>query len=188
MPEFIRCLITPIDLRALAGYNDCEAVRRSKLKENNMQKIQESVLYYHHGDARSARKVLSVFVRLGIRIRRVEPGQVMEKVGYLAGLPGYGPAEETKAEAENAAENAGREASERPLPELEESVLVMRNFTGGRLDYLLYNLRKSGIPPIPLKAVLTPSNADWTFYQLYEELKEEHARMHAPRKEGNEDD
>ena len=124
-----------------------------------MQKIQESVLYYHNGDAKSAGKVLSVFVRLGIRIRRVEPDQVMEKVGYLAGLP-----------------------------KIQESVLIMRNFSGGRLDYLLYNLRKSGVPPIPLKAVLTPSNAEWTFYQLYEELKEEHARMHAPRKEGNEDD
>ena len=147
-----------------------------KIKENNMQKIQESVLYYHNGDAKSAGKVLSVFVRLGIRIRRVEPDQVMEKVGYLAGLPGYTPV------------NQGEEAAENPVPKIQESVLIMRNFSGGRLDYLLYNLRKSGVPPIPLKAVLTPSNAEWTFYQLYEELKEEHARMHAPRKEGNEDD
>ncbi len=72
-----------------------------------MQKIQESVLYYHHGDARSARKVLSVFVRLGIRIRRVEPGQVMEKVGYLAGLPGYTPARDR-----------GEEAAENPVPKI----------------------------------------------------------------------
>ena len=59
-----------------------------------MQKVQESVLYYHKGDAKSARIISSVFVRLGIRIRRVEPDQVMEKVGCLAGLPGYGPAAE----------------------------------------------------------------------------------------------
>ena len=104
-----------------------------------MQKIQESVLYYHNGDAKSAGKVLSVFVRLGIRIRRVEPDQVMEKVGYLAGLPGYTPA------------NQGEEAAENPVPKIQESVLIMRNFSGGRLDYLLYNLRKSGVPPIPQK-------------------------------------
>ena len=103
-----------------------------------MQKIQESVLYYHNGDAKSAGKVLSVFVRLGIRIRRVEPDQVMEKVGYLAGLPGYTPV------------NQGEEAAENPVPKIQESVLIMRNFSGGRLDYLLYNLRNSGVPPMPL--------------------------------------
>ncbi|MDO5417179.1 MAG: DUF3783 domain-containing protein, partial [Lachnospiraceae bacterium] len=47
-----------------------------------------------------------------------------------------------------------------------------------RLDFLLYSLRKAGVPKIDLKAVITPQNADWTFYQLYKELMEEHERMH----------
>lgn len=137
-----------------------------------MQKVQESVVYYHKGDAQSARVISSIFVRLGIRIRRVEPNQVMEKVGYLAGLPGYGPAA-GKEKGED-----GEEIAEAGFPEIPESVLVLRNFTSGRLDYLLQQLRKSGAAPIRLKAVLTPNNADWSFYHLYEELYEEHQRMH----------
>ena len=144
-----------------------------------MQKVQESVLYYHKGDAKSARIISSVFVRLGIRIRRVEPDQVMEKVGCLAGLPGYGPAAEGEKKERNQmleeTAAAGREETPREIP---ESVLVLRNFTSGRLDYLLQQLRKSGAAPIRLKAVLTPNNADWSFYHLYEELYEEHQRMH----------
>ena len=34
-----------------------------------------------------------------------------------------------------------------------------------------------------LKAVVTESNAGWTFYHLYEEIKEEHQRMTQTEKE-----
>lgn len=39
---------------------------------------------------------------------------------------------------------------------------------------LLAGLRKAGVPKIELKAVITPQNAEWTFYQLYQELEKEH--------------
>lgn len=55
-------------------------------------------------------------------------------------------------------------------------MLVLCNFSEARLDALLQGMRRSGIR-IALKAMLTESNASWTFLQLYEELLEEHARM-----------
>ena len=58
-----------------------------------------------------------------------------------------------------------------------------QNFTGHRIDALLLNLRKAGVPKIALKAVITEQNSRWTFYQLYEEIKKEHLAMTAAETE-----
>ena len=60
---------------------------------------------------------------------------------------------------------------------MDEEMLVMKNFTSRRMDELLMNLRKAGVPRIALKAVITEQNSHWTFRQLYRELKEEHKAM-----------
>lgn len=146
-----------------------------------MKKMQEMVLYYRApgsvGNAeeteevnmqaeKTNRMLKSVLVRLGVRIKNIGPDQVMEKVGYLAGLPGY------KAEQEVLSGELNEE-----LPYIGQDVLVMKNFTSGRIDVLLAALRKAGVPKIALKAVITPQNADWSFYQLYQELVKEHQAM-----------
>ena len=89
---------------------------------------------------------------------------VQEQVGALAGAAGF--------EKAGAASTADPEAPEK----LQEEMLVLCNFSEARLDALLQGMRRSGIR-IALKAMLTESNAGWTFLQLYEELSEEHARM-----------
>lgn len=146
-----------------------------------MKKMQEMVLYYHApggvGNAeeteeantqaeKTNRMLKSVLVRLGVRIKNIGPDQVTEKVGYLAGLPGY------KTEQEVLSGELNEE-----MPFIGQDVLVMKNFTSGRIDVLLAALRKAGVPKIALKAVLTPQNADWSFYQLYQELVKEHQAM-----------
>ncbi|WP_321022576.1 DUF3783 domain-containing protein [Enterocloster bolteae] len=60
-----------------------------------------------------------------------------------------------------------------------EQVMVLKQFSSQRLDMLLAGLRRAGVPRIALKAVLTEHNSDWTFYHLYQELKEEHETMTA---------
>ena len=87
--------------------------------------------------------------------------QVMETIGCLAGMPGF-------QEQENASA---------PLPVIPEQMLVMKDFTSSRIDTLLYQLRKAGVPKIALKAIVTEHNCGWSFYKLYEELKEEHRLM-----------
>lgn len=131
-----------------------------------MARMMESVLYYNPGTQEAMKHVAvmkSVLVRMGVRIRNVGPDQVMETVGHLAGMAGFGPLEQPAGE----------------LPEIPVQMMVLRQFSGSRLDELLLNLRKAGVPKIELKAVLTEHNSGWTFYHLYEELKEEHETMTA---------
>ena len=128
-----------------------------------MQIRGEMALYYNPGNGIPARQTAlmkSVFVRMGVRIRNVGPEDVNQTVGYLAGLKGF---ERQEAEAEG------------ELPVIPEQVLVLKGFSGGRLDLLLSSLRRAGVPKIDLKAVLTEQNSGWTFYRLYEERREENA-------------
>ena len=135
-----------------------------------MPKMMETVLYYNPGRPETMKHVAmmkSVLVRMGVRIKNIGPEQVLEKVGYLAGMEGY----------EAAKESAG--AVPGKLPVIPEEVMVLKQFSGQRLDMLLSGLRGAGVPRIALKAVLTEHNSDWTFYHLYQELKEEHETMTA---------
>lgn len=131
-----------------------------------MGRLQESVLYYR-GDKETGdqqvRLLKSVFIRMGIRIKNIRQDQVLEQVGYLAGMPGFSKRED---------------AGEETAPNITGDMLVLHQFTSARVDQLLLNLRKAGVPKVDLKAVITPQNAGWTFYHLYEELKEEHEKLH----------
>lgn len=129
-----------------------------------MAAMKETVLYYNPGKPETMKHVTmmkSVLVRMGVRIRNIGPEQVLDTVGYLAGMDGF----------ERTTDTAG------DLPEIQEEVMVLKQFSNQRLDELLMGLRKAGVPRIALKAVLTEHNSAWTFYHLYEELKEEHETM-----------
>lgn len=136
-----------------------------------MAKLTETVLYYNPGRPETMKHVAmmkSVLVRMGIRIRNIGPEQVLETVGYLAGMDGF----QVLDKAPEGQESAG-------LPVIPVEMMVLKQFSNRRLDELLMNLRKAGVPRIGLKAVLTEHNSTWTFYHLYEELKEEHETMTA---------
>ena len=122
--------------------------------------MREMVLYYNTVQNPNVAKLKGVLVRMGVRIKNITPEQVTQTVGYLAGLEGYPESEMPEV-----------------LPVIEEEMLVMRGFTSRRMDELLMNLRKAGVPKIALKAVVTESNCGWSFYHLYEEIREEHEKM-----------
>ena len=129
----------------------------------------ELVLYYSTGDPRMKKQEMmmkSFLVRMGVKIRNVAPDQVMESVGYLAGVPGFEKREVLQ-----------QPEAEEKIPQITEQMLVMKDFTSRRIDTLLLNLRKAKVPKINLKAIVTEQNAGWSFYHLYEEIGEEHRRM-----------
>jgi len=150
----------------------------------------EMVLYYSPRPQPYAAKLKGVLVRMGVRIRNIGPEQTGQTVGYLAGMPGF---EETKVpelaegqetpelaegqEKPELAEGQGQPEKQNQFAAPADEMLVMKNFTSRRIDELLINLRKAGVPKIALKAIITEENSKWTFYRLYEELKEEHAAM-----------
>lgn len=134
-------------------------------------RIRETVLYYTPEQSDKAMKVKGVLVRMGIRIKNVSADQAGETVGALLGLPGYelGMNQEENQEIQD--------IKEKTQAVMEEEILVMHKFSSQRLDELLMNLRKAGVPKIELKAVVTDTNAGWTFAHLYEEIREEHDKM-----------
>lgn len=130
--------------------------------------MKETVLYYTPEPTRQSRTLKGILVRMGIRIRNISPQQINQTVGMLAGVPGF----EENPEPESA-----------PVPDIStipEEVLVLHQFSEQRLDALLLALRKANVR-IALKAIVTEQNCGWTFYQLYEEIRQEHEKMHTMR-------
>ena len=126
--------------------------------------MKETVLYFSPKKTPQTAALKGLLIRMGIRIRNIAPEQVNEQVGALAGIAGFEKA------------NAKPATDPNTAAKLQEEMLVLCNFSEARLDALLQGMRRSGIR-IALKAMLTESNASWTFLQLYEELLKEHARM-----------
>ncbi len=116
------------------------------------------LLYGLPRDTHAGGAARAVFTGLGATVREVAPEQLLCPVGALAGCGGpFGPRFFGKAP--------------------EEPGLVMAGFSRAMLDAALGALRKSGVS-IPLKAMLTPHNQDWSMLELIGELRREHAAMH----------
>ena len=115
----------------------------------------ETVLLYNCSGPQWS-KLRQVFVMQKLRMKAVEPGQY--------GLP-------LAQVLEGSGESAGAEE------EFSDPMLVFCSLTGPQLDRLLGAMKRAKLPPIPLKAVLTPTNRDWTSQQLWQELRREHQAM-----------
>lgn len=122
--------------------------------------FQESVYYYHPTAADIPAAMKLTLARLGIRMHRILPDQIGETLGFLVHLEGFDPQTEIK-----------------NTPSIPEEVLILHNFSSERLNVFLRALKKAGIPPIPLKAMVTQHNVKWTFSALVEELRQEHEAM-----------
>ena len=115
----------------------------------------ETVLLYNCSGPQWS-KLRQVFVMQKLRMKAVEPGQY--------GLP-------LAQVLEGSGETDGVEE------EFSDPMLVFCSLTGPQLDRLLGAMKRAKLPPIPLKAVLTPTNRDWTSQQLWQELRREHQAM-----------
>ena len=122
--------------------------------------MKEKVLLFHFTDEEVlARMQLALLVNK-VGAKKVEKKDYCQSVGYLAGVSGKKAAE-----------------VEYDGPELEEPMMIMC-MDSRRIDELLTAFRRAGVPRIAYKAMLTPTNSDWTPLELYEELKREHEAMH----------
>lgn len=157
----------------------------------------ELVLYYTPEKSTDDQKLKGVLVRLGIRIRNITPDQIYQKVGYLAGLPGFEEEPDTESKEAELKETGRKEAGQKEAgqkaaeqqeegfsggnvpAQISEKVLVLHGFGERKLNEMLNQFRKAKVPPIALKAVLTEHNCGWSFYELYQELRQEHEKMNA---------
>lgn len=94
----------------------------------------------------------------GIRAVEVPDGDWHQTLGALLELPGF-------------------ERAPAALPDgiKREEMLVMYGFRDRMLGDLLRFFRERNLPPVSLKAMVTPTNVQWTAAQLQEELKKERA-------------
>ena len=120
----------------------------------------ETVLLYQIKGTKTAVLLKPVLLKLGIRVRIVEPEQYLQSIGFLAGNKAF-------AESPEAYDGAG----------FDEPMMVMAGFSERKLDLFLTEMRRKKVPPIALKAIVTTQNQAWNSLQLYRELKEEHEKM-----------
>ena len=103
-----------------------------------------------------AAQIESLCKSLGIRTSKIKLSDYSQKLAYLAGIPGF-----------------PREDIDYTGPEFPSEMMVFSNMAD-RLDQFLSEYKKAGIPPIELKAVITPHNLFWSAEDLYKELFKEH--------------
>ena len=108
-------------------------------------------------------KLRQIFAMLRLRMRPVEPDKYHLSLRELA-------------EGEGEAAQEGEE----PIP---ETMLVFCGLGDAFLQQVLEVIRLAKLPPIPLKAVLTATNQDWTTRQLREELMRERDAIATQMKE-----
>lgn len=103
------------------------------------------------------RKVKFALLKLGIKAKEVLPDEFGCALGYSAELEGF-TAEKTEGE------------------NFTDEMLVFCDFSEGQLNRFLDGIRKAKAS-VPLKCVLTETNAKWNSYELHREIKAEHEAM-----------
>ena len=123
-------------------------------------RMKGTILLFHFSDRDRRNKLVKALFPLHLKITVVSKESYLQPVGYLAGIKSVLPVE-------------GSYEGE----ELDGEMVLMAGLTGAQVDAALKAIRKSGIGPIPYKAVLTAANQEWDVLKLYQEIKSEHQKM-----------
>lgn len=124
--------------------------------------MKEQVLLFHFEDRERLSAVRKAMLPTHIPCTVIEQADCDQPLGTFVGLPVTA-------------------MPEVPSAALTEEVLVLCGLSDAGIQLVLAALRKAGIY-IPYKAMLTPTNKDWTAAQLFAELYEEHQAMMAMQK------
>lgn len=122
--------------------------------------MKATILLFHFSDKDRRNKLTRALLPLRMKIREVSREDYLQPVGYLAGKKDIPPLDETY-----------------DGEELEGEMLLMAGLLGPQMDQVLKAVRKSGIGPVPYKAVLTSANQSWNALKLFQEIKSEHEQM-----------
>lgn len=123
-------------------------------------KMKETILLFNIPEKNKRLKMEMALFPLHVKIRYVKVEEYNQKLGALAGVKEIPVSEETY---------TGED--------LPHTMLVFAFLDDNKLNQTLYALKKSGVGPIPYKAVLTPTNQFWTPLECFEEIQKEHEAM-----------
>lgn len=118
---------------------------------------EKAYILLFHVEQGKAGRIENICRDLGIRISRIKPSAYTQKLGYLAGITGF-----------------HRENTTYTGMDFPSEMMVFSGMDSDMLDCFLDEYKKASIPPIGLKAVLTPHNIFWSAKELYRELSKEH--------------
>lgn len=102
-------------------------------------------------------KLRFICMKLGLLMKNVPAEDFHQPIGALCGLL---PRAEGAADASFA-----------------DELLVFCHMSSMQVNRFLQTARQMRVPPFPIKAVLTPTNAAWNAPQLYAELAQERAAI-----------
>ena len=124
-----------------------------------MQHIKKLLIF--NMDEAKASLIRTLCGNLNVRLIKIFRPQYGETIGALAGIPIFKLTNQPDRD-----------------DDFSQEMMVMCGFTPDELDAFLKAYRDAGIPPVWLKATLTPHNMSWTAAQLYDELSKEHKQLH----------
>ena len=129
------------------------------------------MLCYNLKGTKKGRKIGMLGSFLGFRVKYVEKEEYSKTIGVLIGL------KEEVAEEASREETAGTDNEKNEeITDFEEEMLVMLLADNRILDKLLFQMKKEKVQ-VPLKAIVTAKNQNWTSTALYSEIKREHESM-----------
>ena len=129
------------------------------------------MLCYNLKGTKKGRKIGMLGSFLGFRVKYVEKEEYSKTIGVLTGLKEE-VAEEASREETSGTDNEKNEE----ITDFEEEMLVMLLADNRILDKLLFQKKKEKVQ-VPLKAIVTAKNQNWTSTALYREIKREHESM-----------
>ena len=122
---------------------------------------QTQILLYNFKDEDRLRQIRRYLNRHRISVRMVQQPEYLESLGLLFEIPGF---------SKNPVFNLGKN--------FQEEMMVLKDFSSAQMDGFLAFFRENQIPPVALKAMLTPVTQHWSSVQLHDELSREHTLMH----------
>ena len=122
---------------------------------------QPSALLYNFNDPDRLRLIRRYLNRQKINTRVVITPEFLHPLGYLFDIPGFQASSQF---------NMGANFS--------DEMLVLKDFSSEQMDGFLAFFQENQIPPVALKAMLTPVTQHWSSVQLHDELAKEHKLMH----------
>ena len=120
----------------------------------------QPALYLYEVEQAKGQQIRQLAAGMGIKVHEVSPADYLQPLGVLLALPGF-----------------ERMPMRYGGPVLSDEMMLMSGFDDTLLSRFLSAYRHANIPPIPLKAGVTPHNIFWTSLQLHLELQEEHRMM-----------
>lgn len=116
-----------------------------------------------HIEPNRAKQIETICRFLKIQVTKIKSSSYSQKLGYLAGISGF-----------------NRENITYTGPDFPSEMMVFSGMDSDKVDTFLDKCKEASIPPVGLKAIITPHNIFWSAEDLYRELFKEHQTFTNP--------